>query len=169
MLRVCAILVAMILATSVTAQNTQVLVIDTDSVFQQSTYATELLGDLDAAVKALQEENQQLFDTLRAEELRLSELRKTTNSQEFSVMAAEFDENVRRIRQTQGEKERQLQAQQTRIRAVFDGRLSDVITQVMQDRGAAVVLDRTDGVIQYTPQSDITGEVVSRIDAIYAK
>lgn len=140
-----------------------VLVIDQDRLFSETRLGTQAIGDLEARAQALTSENQAIEAELIAREQELTGLRPKTPPEEFRVLADEFDARVERIRTEQDEKARALTRARDEARQAFFQEVAGVISDIVRDRGAVVVLDRRD-VFLSADRIDITDEAIERVN-----
>ena len=140
-----------------------ILVIDQDRLFSETRLGAESLADIERAANALKEENQQIEETLIAEERALTEQRAVLEPSEFRALADAFDARVQRIRAEQDEKARALTRTQEEARATFFQDVADIISEIVREEGAVVVLDRRD-VFLSAGRIDITDEAIKRVN-----
>lgn len=140
-----------------------VLVIDLERFFAQTLYGQRLSADLAAATEALAAENRKIEADLRAEELSLTERRPTMDPAVFRTEADAFDAKVQDIRAAQDAKERSLTTDANSQRAAFMGTVNPILGQLMQERGASVILDRRT-VFLWSSVLDITDAAIERVD-----
>lgn len=142
-----------------------VLVIDQDRLFAESAFGRASLGRERAASAALETENSRIQAELVAEEQELTLKRKTLPAAEFTPLATAFDQKVERIRGEQDAKARELvKVRDQEVQAFFDA-AAPVLTQLLLDRGAAVILDKSRVILSLTA-ADVTDEAILRIDGV---
>lgn len=141
-----------------------VLTIDQDRLFQATRPGQRAAQEIEAEARALAEENRQLEEELLAEERRLTEQRDGLTPEEFTALADAFDARVRGVRSSQDAKARALAARQEQLRQDFFVEISDILTAIVNERGAAVVLDRRE-VFVSADRVDITDDVIARVNA----
>ncbi len=172
MLRFLLALVLVHLASTTSAQeptvqfSSQILIIDQEALFQRSQFAQSLLGELEEESKALAAENREIEEQLIAEEKQLTEERESLEPEVFRQKAMAFDEKVVALRASQDEKTRQLLAKRETLQQSFYQAALPVLTEIIRERGALVVLD-TRSVFLSSGQVDITNEAITRIDAAF--
>jgi Skp family chaperone for outer membrane proteins len=142
-----------------------VLVIDFERLFVQSRFGQRVLREIEEAGRALIEENDRIEAELSAEELLLTSQRDTLPPEEFRLLADAFDEKVQRLRREQQTKAESVgqgrEAEQRRFRQLA----TPIIARLMQEAGAAVVLDRSDAVV-WVEAIDITDDVLRLADRV---
>ncbi|MGR3291860.1 MAG: OmpH family outer membrane protein [Paracoccaceae bacterium] len=145
----------------------QVVTLDSELVFGSTSVGQRITTSLEGKVAALAAENIRISAELEAEELQLTELRKTIDPAEFRELAREFDEKVQRIRKEQDAKQRELQQLREAERQSFVDAITPILSSVAREHGALVVLERRNVVLS-ADSIDITQEVIDRIDAAFA-
>ena len=153
-----------------TPQSSAILVIDSDRVYAQSRFGQQLRNDLMVERRVLEAENERLALELRAEEMRLTEDRKTMPPQDFAALAAAFDAKVQDIRDAQRGKAIDADRKLAQQRQVFERQTRRIIERIMADRGASIVLEISNETIFHVDATaDITQEAINRIDAAFAQ
>ncbi len=142
----------------------RLLVIDRERVLAESRRGRALLAELDADGLALAEENRGIEARLRDEERVLTERRPGMEPEAFRAEADAFDARVQEIRQAQEAKRREVLSRRDAIQDRIEDELLPVLGAIVQERGAAVVLDRA-LVFLVSDSVDITGEAIVRLDA----
>ena len=146
------------------APSGRLLVIDRDRVLSGSERGRAMLGELEAATAALEGENRGIEARLRAEERDLTERRPGMDPEAFRAEAEAFDARVRRIREDQLAKGREILAREEALQRRFWDEAVPILGAILQERGAVVVLDR-ESVFLSADSADITAEAIARIDA----
>lgn len=141
-----------------------VVTLNQERLFQESRFGQRLQDEIDAASAALARENREIEAELLQEERRLTTRRAELSSEEFRPLADEFDARVESIRDEQSERLRRLTAQAEAARRYFIQATTPVLVELLQDRGAAAVLDSR-AVIYSVDGIDITDLALERIDA----
>ncbi|MEO9826250.1 MAG: OmpH family outer membrane protein [Paracoccaceae bacterium] len=141
-----------------------ILVIDQDRLFAETRLGAASLAGIEQAANDLKVENQSIEETLIREERALTERRASLTAAEFRALADAFDTRVQRIRAEQDEKARALTRSQEGARANFFQEVAEVISDIVREQGALVVLDRRD-VFLSAEQIDITDEAIARVNA----
>lgn len=140
-----------------------VLVLRQEVLFERSAFGQASLARLDRESRALAAENRQIEAALEAEELALTEQRKTLAPDAFRALADAFNEKVEGIRRAQEAKSRALTRMRDEDRQTFLNAAAPVLAEMMQDMGAAVILDQQSVVISLD-RVDITDAAVAQID-----
>lgn len=140
-----------------------ILTIDGERLFTDTAFGKRLAGDLEEAGRALAAENRDLEAQLSEEERKLTEQRPTLPTGEFRILADAFDTRVQAIRAEQDQKERDLLRLRDRSRAEFLNQIAPVLSEIVRERRALVILDRRD-VFLSADSIDITSEAIRRID-----
>ena len=140
-----------------------ILTINLDQLFVQTLYGQRIRADIDLQAKALETENRKFAEELQAEERSLTERRPTMDPADFRIAADAFDAKVQAVRQGQDEKEQALQTSLTRGRDEFLSAVQAVLAEIMISRGAVVIIDRRNIVMQ-ADLIDITEAAIAAID-----
>jgi Skp family chaperone for outer membrane proteins len=144
-----------------------ILLLDQDRLFSASSFGQRILAELDAKAKALQAENRTLEADLEAEEKSLTERRATLSPDEFRTLADAFDAKVKGIRTARDAKSNDLTAQREAARKTFIQTAVPILAQIMRERGAAAIVDRSAIVLSFD-RIDITDLAIARVDALLA-
>ncbi len=158
-----------ICAQPIWAQNlgvVQSLIVTADSelIFGSTSVGQRITSNLEAQVAALAGENIRIAAELEAEELDLTEQRKSIDPAQFRELAQEFDSKVKRIRSEQDNKQRELQRLRDDERQTFVEVIGPILSGIARGHGALVVLERRN-VLLSADSIDITQEVIEAIDA----
>ena len=140
-----------------------ILTIDQDRLFSETRLGADQSDAVEAEAQELAEENQRIEAELTTEERELTELRATLPADEFRALAEAFDEKVQRIRGEQDEKARAVSRARDASRQQFFSDVGDIISDIVRERGALVVLDRRD-VFLSADSIDITEEAIARVN-----
>ncbi len=143
-----------------------VLTIDMTQMFSESRLAERLRQQVEEKLSDLAAENRRIESELEAEELELTEKRKSLPPEEFRDLADAFDEKVRTLRAEQDEKGRAVQQLQEEERARLLQQITPVLADIARERGAIVLLDRR-SVVLAVDAIDVTAIAIERIDASF--
>mgnify|MGYP001812811199 FL=1 len=155
---------------SVTAQEASlnlpppILTIDQDRLFQETRLGARSAEAIETEVATLAAENAQIESDLVRREQELTERRPTLPPAEFRALADAFDVDVQLIRDAQDEKARELTRLRDVARQTFFNDVAGIISDIVRERGALVVLDRRD-VFLSADRIDITDEAIARVNA----
>ncbi|CAN0599929.1 unnamed protein product, partial [Ectocarpus sp. 12 AP-2014] len=141
-----------------------ILVIDQDRLFSETRLGAASLAEIERAAIDLKEENQKIEESLIGEERALTQKRATLPAGEFRVLADNFDARVQLIRAEQDDKARELNRAQEGARTQFFQEVAEIISGIVREEGALVVLDRRN-VFLSAEQIDITDEAIARVNA----
>ena len=167
-LAICITLLMTSLSSAVFAQIGNVLVIDQQTVFDESAFFQELLGSLNEDRLKLRAENQRIFQELRDEELAIAEQRHDYTPEEFEKIARAFDEKVQATRRARSAIEAQADKELTAIRDVFRERIGPVIAQIMMEQNASIIIDRSMA-LWWADSLDVTQLAIDRIDQTFVQ
>jgi Skp family chaperone for outer membrane proteins len=144
-----------------------ILTLDEDRFFVESAFGKAAVERERTATAALEQENKRIEAELVAEELALTELRKTLPPEEFATRAEAFDTKVERIREEQDAKARVLIEAREGDRREFREVALPILAELLNEKGALVILDRVT-VILPSPAIDITDEAIAKVNAALA-
>ena len=142
----------------------QVLIIDSDELYNGTLYGRRLAAELSALQSEFQAENDRIAETLRQEELSLTERRPEMTREAFQAEADAFDAKVQEVRRSRDAKTLELQAADRAARLTFQNRVQSIVADVMIERGAALVMEQRNVVLSVR-SANITDDVIVRIDA----
>jgi Skp family chaperone for outer membrane proteins len=149
------------------AQPLGVLLLDQERFFADSRFGQRIRAEIDAETRTLQAENRKIEADLEAEEKSLTERRATLPPEEFRSLAEAFDAKVKDIRTARDAKLNDLSARRDAARKTFVETAGPVLAQIMGERGAAAIIDRSAVVISFE-RIDITDLAIARIDLLLA-
>jgi Skp family chaperone for outer membrane proteins len=144
-----------------------ILTIDQDRLFAETRAGASITAEIEARVAALAQENAQIEADLIQRERDLTQQRAVLPAAEFRELADDFDADVQRIRAEQDTKARAITAARDKERQDFIAEAADIISRIVVERGALIVLDQRD-VFLSADSIDITDEAVERINAANA-
>ncbi|WP_457649040.1 OmpH family outer membrane protein [Profundibacter sp.] len=142
----------------------EILTIDPERLFADSLFGERVAAEIAENTESLQKEFQKLEADLTAEERDITEKRATMEPADFRKLADAFDARVQEIRRTQDAKARELDHRLEQERARYLNLVLPILGELMNERGAAVILDRR-MVFAVASGVDITDEALQRIDA----
>ena len=141
-----------------------VLIIDSTRLYVDSAFGRRVAAEVETANATLISENEDLERELEAEEKILTEQRADLTPQDFKTRADAFDEKVQRIRRAQESKAREIASRQDKARTEFLEASLPVLETMMNQAGAAVLLERRTVFISLNA-IDITQAAIERINA----
>ncbi len=141
-----------------------ILTIDGERLFEATAFGRRVTSEVEAAARALAAENREIEARLIAEERDLTERRPSMAQEEFRPLADAFDEKVQRLRAEQDQKQRSVEALRDQSRQEFVGKIGPILSAIVRERGALVILDRR-SVFLSADSIDITSDAIARIDA----
>ena len=141
-----------------------ILTIESDRFFAQSAFGQRVAREIEAEGAMLAAENRKIEADLTAEEKAITDQREGMDPDAFRVLADTFDEKVQTMRRTQDTKSRNLAQRNEADRMTFINAAGPILEVLMQDAGAAVVLERR-SVFLSANAIDVTDEAIQRMDA----
>ena len=143
----------------------QFVTLDRDRLFQSTLYGRRVIEQLAGERLRLAEETQELERALEAEELALTEARKTLPPEEFRAKADAFDEKVVALRaEAQAAEGRFVTLLETERLRFFE-RVAPVLAQLIHDLGAVAIIDRS-AILLTTQNIDVTDLAIARVDTV---
>ncbi|MFD1511214.1 OmpH family outer membrane protein [Lacimonas salitolerans] len=140
-----------------------VLSINYDRFFAGSRLGREMVGQLEAERVMLEAQNRRIEAELEAEEIALTEARDTMAPETFRGAARAFDEKVQRIRSERRQLAVELTQQGDTLRNRFDEAALPVLTDIVREANAVVVVDSR-SVVLTLDVIDITNLAIRRLD-----
>jgi len=140
-----------------------IVTLDTEKVFGSTVVGQQIATRLEDKVAALASENKRIASQLEAEELDLTDKRKTMEPTAFRKLADAFDAKVQSIRAKQDAKQRELQRLRDAERQSFIDSIGPILSRIARSHGAIVVLERRN-VLLSADSIDITQEAIDQID-----
>lgn len=146
------------------ATQNPVVTVDLERLVSETQIGQYLSFQMSEEAQSLQAELDAIEAELSAEEEDLIKKRETLDLDEFRVLAKAFDEKAVRLRQEQQAKIQAITEESSRRRQDLLRSFVPVLSQVMRDRGAAVLLDRRSVVLDDRASVDITDVAIMIID-----
>lgn len=140
------------------------LTVDQDLLFTESDWGKRAQRVLDETGSRIAAENERLAAQLSAEEATLTEQRGTLDPAEFRRLAEAFDTRATEVRRERAQVVQGLNAWAEADRAAFYRAALPLMGEMMQERGAVVVLDRRT-IFVSLDAIDLTQALVLRLNA----
>ena len=141
-----------------------VVTVDLERLVSETQIGQYLSFQMSEEAQSLQAELDAIEAELSAEEEDLIKKRETLDLDEFRVLAKAFDEKAVRLRREQRAKIQAITEESSRRRQDLLRSFVPVLSQVMRDRGATVLLDRRSVVLDDRASVDITDVAIMIID-----
>jgi Skp family chaperone for outer membrane proteins len=154
---------ASVLPAQEAAQN-PVVTVDLERLVSETQIGQYVSFQMSEEAQRLQVEFDAIEAELSAEEADLIKKREILDLDEFRVLAKAFDEKAVRLRQEQQAKIQAITAESSRRRQDLLRSFVPVLSQVMRNRGATVLLDRRSVVLDDRASVDITDVAIMIID-----
>lgn len=138
--------------------------VDEERLFRGSRFGQRVQSEIDAASRALEEENAALLAELTAREEELTRLRDTLPPDEFRAAAEAFDQRADTIRQDQARKLARFSQFEEAERRRFFANTGTILQQVLEEEGAQVLIAAR-AIIIGVPELDMTEAAITAIDA----
>ena len=146
-------------------QASAVLTVDSDLLYSQSLFGLRVSQELAAEEAVLLAENRRIQAELTAEERELTNQRESMDPKAFRAIADAFDARVVQIRGEQEQKSINIELRRKREEEAFIRAASPVLTDLMREAGALVILERRD-VLLSDPAIDITPIAIKRLNQV---
>lgn len=140
-----------------------VLTIDQDALYLQSAWGQRAQARLEAEGERIAAENERLTEMLSGEEAALTRQRPELDPAEFRRLAESFDIRATEIRRERAQAVQALNAWADADRSAFFRAALPVMGEMMQQRGAAALLDRRT-VFVSLEGIDITDDLIEALD-----
>ncbi|MFY0619497.1 OmpH family outer membrane protein [Shimia sp.] len=140
-----------------------VLTVDSEALFAQSRFGQRVSQELAAEESVLMAENRRIQAELTEEERVLTARRATMDAKAFRAVADAFDARVVKIRTEQDQKSANIIQQRQQEEDAFIRAASPVLTELMREAGASVILDRRE-ILLSDPSVDITEIAIQRLN-----
>ncbi|MBO6897417.1 MAG: OmpH family outer membrane protein [Shimia sp.] len=140
-----------------------ILTVDSEALFSQSTFGRQVAQELAAEESVLLAENRRIQAELTEEERVLTEKRSEMEPDAFRAVAEAFDARVVQIRNEQDAKAANLEQRRLQEQEAFIRVASPILTKLMQDAGASVILERRE-VLLGDPAVDVTAIAIERLN-----
>jgi Skp family chaperone for outer membrane proteins len=140
-----------------------IAVLDQESLFSNTKWGENILKNVEDKVSKLAAENRTIESELEIEELNLTKVRKITAKIEFDILAFEFDKKVKKIRNEQALKQREINNYLNENRKLFFEKVTPILLNYIDELGIEVLLNK-DTVALASLGSDITQSAINRIN-----
>ena len=140
-----------------------IAVLDQESLFLETFWGKNILKNVEEKVTDLAAENRLIEGELELEEFNLTKVRKITAKIEFDVLAIEFDNKVKKIRDQQSSKQREINNYLNENRKLFFEKITPILLNYIDELGIEVLLNK-DTVALASIGSDITQSAINRIN-----
>lgn len=157
-------LAALVVSFATGASASDVVVVDMQRVLREAAVAVQLRQIELEERRALRARLDAITEQLRTEEAYLTDVRDSTEREQFDAMVEDFDRRVREARQEAQETSASFQSRFSEAFAALDQDIVPVIADILDERGASLALDRR-SVLIMREDIDITREVIDRLDA----
>lgn len=142
-----------------------IMVVDMERVINESAAGQKASTELQSKVNALQTRGQALQSKLQQEAKAIQD-----GQQNKSLQGAALEQRVKAFQESQesarnelGQLEQQIQASRNHVMKQISDAATPIITEVMRERGATIVLDQ-DATIQHTGSVNVTNDIIARVN-----
>ena len=141
-----------------------IAVLDQEALFTETMRGKSILNEIEVKVSLLAKENRSIESLLETEELLLTKKRKTISKSEFDVLAFEFDNKVKQIRNEQAIKQRKINDFLNDNKKMFFEKITPILLSFIDELGVEVLLNK-DTVALASTGSDITKAAIAKINS----
>ena len=139
-------------------------ILDQEALFTESIWGKNILNEIEVKVSLLAKENRSIESLLETEELLLTKKRKAISKLEFDVLAFEFDNKVKQIRNEQAIKQRKINDFLNDNKKMFFEKITPILLSFIDELGVEVLLNK-DTVALASTGSDITKAAIAKINS----
>jgi Skp family chaperone for outer membrane proteins len=140
-----------------------IAVLDQEALFSGTNWGKNILNNVENKVTKLASENRLIESELELEELNLTKVRKSASKIEFDILAFKFDEKVKKIRDEQAIKQREINIYLNENKKLFFKKITHILLNYIDELGIEVLLNK-DTVALASLGSDITKSAINRIN-----
>ena len=140
-----------------------VLIVDMQRIKTESAAGRDMLSKSAEIREIIRSELSEREEVLRLEEQKLAQERSSLEPQEFRDRVRAFETKVFETREFAEAENRRLQALLSKASALLRDQATTVLTVIMRERGAGVLLDATQIVLSID-NLDITNEAIERLN-----
>jgi Skp family chaperone for outer membrane proteins len=140
-----------------------IAILDQEALFMKTKWGKNILKNVEDKVAKLSTENRLIESKLELEELNLTKARKITAKVEFDILAIKFDQKVKKIRDEQSSKQREINIYLNENRKLFFEKITPILLSYIDELGIVVLLNK-DTVALASLGSDITNSAINRIN-----
>ena len=141
-----------------------IAILDQEALFTDTIWGKNILNEIEVKVSLLAKENRSIESLLETEELLLTKKRKIISKLEFDVLAFEFDNKVKQIRNEQAIKQRKINNFLNDNKKIFFEKITPILLSFIDELGVEVLLNK-DTVALASTGSDITKAAIAKINS----
>ncbi|MBM3296140.1 MAG: OmpH family outer membrane protein [Candidatus Aminicenantes bacterium] len=161
-----AFLTAALANTALAQQGLKMGVINSQEVLEKSVEGKRVIGRLQERERKSTSDVAKLDEDIRQLETRLSTQRLTLSEEAALQLNSDLDRKRKERARTAEDAVRDIQELQFRLYSKLQSELLPIIEQLGKERGLDIILDLTkSGAVYFSPQIDVTAEVIRRYDA----
>lgn len=160
------ILVGLLSTNMALAGSNSVLVIDLDRAYKSSKLGQSIRKNFEIENQSFNEENNIILESLKKEEIKLTEDRESLSPEDFAKAAEAFDAKAVAIRSVRLEKIRIVDQDFQGLKPLFFRKIKPIIEKIMREYDASVILEKN-SVIWGLASIDITSVIVERVDKAF--
>lgn len=150
----------------VLAGSNGILVIDLDRAYKSSKFGQLIRKNFELENQSFNEENEAILDSLKQEEIKLTNDRDSLSPEDFLKAAKAFDKKAVEIRAVRLEKIRIVDQKFQELKPLFFNQIRPIIEKIMSEYNASIILEKN-SVIWSLVSIDITNLIVERVDEAF--
>ena len=147
----------------VMAQSSGILVVDLERAYQISKFGKSMRDTFNIENRSFNRENTIILNSLKEEEIQLTEDRAILSPEDFSLAAKAFDKKVQKIRKIRLEQIRLVEENFKLLKPFFFRRIDRFFDAIMNEFNATAILQKN-SVVRSVQAIDITDLLIERVD-----
>ena len=149
------------------AQSSVILVVDLERAYIISKFGKAMRDEFNIDNKSFNQENLIILNSLKEEEIRLTEDRANLSPKDFSVAAKAFDKKVQKIRKIRLGQIKEVEENFQLLKPFFFRRIDHFLDIIMLEFEATAILEKN-SVVRSDQAIDITDLLVERVDQAFS-
>ena len=150
-------------AQPVIAQSSGILVVDLERAYQISKFGIAMRDTFNIENKSFNQENTIILNSLKKEEIQLTEDRAILSPKDFSLAAKAFDKKVQKIRKLRLDQISIVEENFKLLKPLFFRRIDRFFDVIMKEFQATAIFEKN-SVVRSDQAIDITDLLVKRVD-----
>ena len=148
------------------AQSSEILVVDLERAYKISEFGKSMRDTFNINNKSFNQENIIILNSLKEEEIRLTEDRAVLSPEDFAVAAKNFDKKVQKIRKKRLNQIREVEENFKLLKPFFFRRIDSFFDIIMREFKATAIFERN-SLVRSDKAIDITDLLVKRVDQAF--
>ena len=148
------------------AQSSGILVVDLERAYETSKFGQSMRDAFNLKNKSFNQENMKILNSLKNEEIQLTEDRANLSPNAFATAAEAFDVKVQKIRKNRLEKMRVVEDNFKLLKQIFLREVDPLFDMFMRKFKASAILE-SNSVVRSVQAIDITDLLIERVDQAF--